>query len=335
MDSIWDIYDGIYRECRSLVIDVKNEVIVLCPFRKFRNINECKETNIDIICSMMKTAKSIEVSNKLDGSMQSANWYQGKVVMSGSQAIDESQSWRLTEGYQMFYANPNYEIMVKSYPCLTFIFEYISLNDVHVVKYSKEQQGLYLIGIRNNMIGTQYSYREVIDIANTFNIPSTTVVNKPFEEIDEDMRNKRSDEFEGYVWNIDGFMCKQKCDDYLRMRLVIHSISSEKAVIKAIADGYYDDLLSKVPSAYKERVEKIANVVFNYIHETDEIVNRLYNFAPKYDKKDFMIYVNQNVPKCYQSYVRNLYLGVSNNYLKTSHDEPHYKNLKEMGVKND
>lgn len=31
-EDLWDRYDGFYRECRSIVIDVKKECIVLCPF---------------------------------------------------------------------------------------------------------------------------------------------------------------------------------------------------------------------------------------------------------------------------------------------------------------
>ena len=45
----WDRYDGFYRECRSVVIDIEKECIVLCPFSKFFNINELEETSIENI----------------------------------------------------------------------------------------------------------------------------------------------------------------------------------------------------------------------------------------------------------------------------------------------
>lgn len=46
-EDLWERYDGFYRECRSIVIDVVNDCIVLCPFRKFFNINELEETSLE------------------------------------------------------------------------------------------------------------------------------------------------------------------------------------------------------------------------------------------------------------------------------------------------
>ena len=137
MDNMWDMYDGFYRECRSLVIDIRNEIIVLSPFKKFRNLNEGQENTIENVNRMISACKSFEVSNKLDGSMQSASFYNGEIVMAGSQAININESWRLQDGYKMLMENEDYISMIKSYPSLTFIFEYISLKDAHVVKYKK------------------------------------------------------------------------------------------------------------------------------------------------------------------------------------------------------
>lgn len=89
--------------------------------------------------------------------MQSAIWYDEKIVMAGSQAINPKNSWRLQDGYRMIHELPGYEEMLKIHPNVIFIFEYISLKDAHVVKYTKDQEGLYLIGIRSNEYGTELS----------------------------------------------------------------------------------------------------------------------------------------------------------------------------------
>lgn len=52
----------------------------------------------------------------------------------------------------------------------TFIFEYISKNDIHVVCYSEAEQGLYLIGIRYVNNGYIHLYSDVINYANKYNI---------------------------------------------------------------------------------------------------------------------------------------------------------------------
>ena len=42
-ETFWDYYNGIFQECRSIVINLKTEEIVLCPQKKFFNIGERKE----------------------------------------------------------------------------------------------------------------------------------------------------------------------------------------------------------------------------------------------------------------------------------------------------
>ena len=91
-EDLWDRYDGFYRECRSVVIDVENDCIILSPFSKFFNINELEETSLDNVQKRIAKAKTIEFSDKLDGSMQSARWYDNRIVMAGSQAINPDNS---------------------------------------------------------------------------------------------------------------------------------------------------------------------------------------------------------------------------------------------------
>ena len=202
-EDLWDKYDGFYRECRSIVIDVVNDCIILSPFSKFFNINELEETSLENIQRRISNARTIEFSDKLDGSMQSARWYNNKIVMAGSQAINPDNSWRLQDGYRMLNENPRYKEMLKKNSNFTFIFEYISLKDAHVVKYTKEQEGLYLIGIRNVLDGRECNYKSVIDIANKFNIPTTKLFDKTLEQVMSELDDKSSDEAEGFVINIE------------------------------------------------------------------------------------------------------------------------------------
>lgn len=335
-EDFWDRYDGFYRECRSVVIDVKNECLVLTPFKKFFNINELEETNYDKVKDRINKATYIEFTDKLDGSMQSARWYDNKIVMAGSQAINPSNSWRLEDGYRMINSLPGYKDMLKHFPTCTFIFEYISLKDAHIVKYKKEQEGLYLIGIRDVNTGVELPYRTVIYIANEYYIPTTKLFDKKLDEVMSELDDKKSDEAEGFVVNIDGFKVKIKYNDYTYIHKALSKLSSINLVIRSIADDKYDDLLSKLPIAYHENVKKVSNVVFNYIKETRNKIREYYNAAPKNSKKDFMIYVDRNVPKQYKGYCRDMYYGKDFNVIKSYGETqcPHYKKLKDMGVEN-
>ena len=334
-EDFWDRFDGFYRECRSVVIDIEKECIVLSPFAKFFNINELEETSIDKIQERIANAKIIEFSDKLDGSMQSARWYDNHIVMAGSQAINPDSSWRLQDGYRMIYELPEYEEMLKRFPTCTFIFEYISLKDAHVVKYKKEQEGLYLIGMRDINTGVELPYDTIMNIANEHNIPTTKVFNKTLDQVMIELDDKSSDEAEGFVINIDGYKVKVKYNDYVHIHKALSKLSSINLIIRSIADGQYDDLLSKLPFAYHDNVKKVASIVFDYIKKTENTINEYYNSAPKENIKEFMIYISENVPKCYQGYCRAKYYGYDINVIKSNNEKcPHYKKLKDMGIKN-
>lgn len=334
-EDLWERYNGFYRECRSIVIDIFKDSIVLCPFRKFFNINELEETSLENIKSRIEKAYTIEFSNKLDGSMQSATWYDNKIIMAGSQAINPENSWRLQDGYRMIMKLPGYEKMLKEHIGITFIFEYISLKDAHVVKYKKEQEGLYLIGMRINKTGNELPYHTVITIANIYGIPTTNIFDKTLDQVMNELDDKSSDEAEGFVINIDGYKAKVKYNDYVHIHKALSKLSSINLIIRSIADDKYDDLLSKLPIAYHDNVKRVAAIVTDYIKKTEKQVREYYSKAPLDNKKAFMIWVDDNVPKEYQGYCRSLYFGNKINVIKSGNKKaPHYKRLKDMGIDN-
>lgn len=333
-EDLWTKYNGFYRECRSIVIDVVNDCIVTCPFRKFFNINEVEETRIENIQNMISNAKTVEFSNKLDGSMQTATWYDDKIIMAGSQAINPNNSWRLQDGYRMINELDGYKLMLQDNINKTFIFEYISLQDAHVVKYTKEQEGLYLIGIRDNLTGYEYPYEYIIKMAKTYGIPTTEIFDKTLEKVMNELDDKKSDEAEGFVINIDGYKVKVKYNDYVHIHKALSKLSSINLIIRSIADDNYDDLLSKLPVAYHSNVKKVASIVIDYINKTENTIREYYNKAPKDSRKEFMIWTDKNVPNKYRGFCKELYLGKKINVIKRDkYGDPKYLKLVDMGVK--
>ncbi len=331
-DTFWEMYDGFYMECRSVVLNIREDHLVLAPFRKFRNLNECEANSYENIEKRIREAKCVEFSDKLDGSMQSARWYKGAMVMAGSQSLNPENSWRLADGYRMLCAHAGYEAMLKANPDKTFVFEYISMKDAHVVKYTAEQEGLHLIGIREIETGKEASYKEVMDYAARYDIPATKVFDKTLDQVVAELDDKQSSEAEGFVVNIDGYRVKIKYNDYVDMHRMLSVVSSTNVIIHSIADGNFDDVLGKVPQAYRDRVMKVANVVFQYIHDTEAQICSYFEQAPKEDKKSFMIWVNENVPANLKAYLREKYYGRSYNLIKTVSGS--YKKLRDMGYEN-
>jgi len=330
-ESMWTNPESIYRECRSIVIDVVNEQLVIAPFRKFFNLNEVEENKLENVLNEIKNAKSIEITDKLDGSMQNVRYYNGEIYISGSMAIDRNSSWRLEDGYSKL--TEYHKKMIIDNPNFTFIFEYISIKDAHVVNYLPEQEDMYLIGMRNVLTGRQLSYNEVQQYASMYKVPMTKIENRSFEEIMQDVKRLKSSEKEGWVLNIDGHMIKIKCDDYVNLHRALSKFSSVNAIIKSIADGMYDDLISKVPYNYKQRINCVARLIYDYMKNMNQKIEAYYSIAPKEDKKVYMIWVTENCPKEVQGYLRQKYLNGEYHVLKTCYvNSIKYKKISEMGL---
>ena len=311
-EGFWNMFDGFYRECRSVVIDKKNDCLILTPFKKFFNINEVSETDIKKVFERIRKASCVEFSDKLDGSMQSARYYNGEIVMAGSQAVNPAQSWRLRDGYRKL--TENHKEMIKDNPDLTFIFEYISKRDAHVVHYDRE--GLFLIGIRDTRDGREFSYSKIFNYANRYKVPTTQVFDKTLEDVMAELDDKSSDEAEGFVLNIDGYKVKIKYNDYVGISRVIKHACSTSTIIEYFADDRVDDLLSKIPTAYHDTVMETVRFLYEYEEVMDDMTAKYFIKAPKDSKKDFMIWVEKNVPKEVQTYVRNRYFRKEINFFK-------------------
>ena len=330
MDDFWDMDDGFYRECRSVVINIRKDELVLVPFRKFRNLNESEETSYENIAGRIEEASCVEVSNKLDGSMQSARFYDGRIVMAGSQSLNMENSWRLADGFRMLCEKEGYRKMLMEHPDQTFIFEYISQRDAHVVRYDEE--GLFLIGIRDVGTGREADYREVLQYASEYDLPTTEVFDKTLDQIIRELDAKKSSEAEGFVLNIDGFKVKIKYNDYVYMHKVLSALSSINLIIQNIAEDRFDDFIARIPNAYRERVMKVARIVYAYKNETEAKVEEAYRKESGKERREFMIWVTGHVDRKIQGFVRCRYLNGKGSFNVLKKNGSGYLKLKDMGV---
>ena len=327
--EFWQAYEGIYRVMRSVVIDISTCQIALYPFDKFFNLNEVDETSLDIVQDKIKTANSIEISDKLDGSMASARFYNGELIVTTSKSVVRSQSWRLDEIYKMIEDNSDLLKMIQENPNYTFVFESITKADMHVVYYSDSEFGLYLIGMRDMNTFEMLSYADIIKFAKKYNVKSTTVFDKTFDEVINSLDDKKSNEKEGFVLNIDGFYLKIKYNDYVLMHNILSKISSINLIIKNYADETLDDLLSKVPQAYRDRVYTIVNICNQYVTKIENEVDYWYNIVKDWDKKTIALYLQEHCNKTIMGYVFSKCNGKKYNILKKG--TCGYKKLTDMG----
>jgi hypothetical protein len=207
--------------------------------------------------------------------------------------------------------------MLVENPDLTFIFEYLSYEDSHVVIYSEDDYGLHLIGVRNTITGELYSYNVMLDYAKKYNVKTTTLfVDKTLDEIMDSLDDYKSNEKEGFVLNIDNFMVKIKYNDYVAMHKILSQISSINLIIKAIGDGIFDDFISKIPTSYRQRVLDVAKKIFKYISLINADIEKYYNQTIELEFVEKMKYIQQNAPKSLQGMIINKVKGNEINVIK-------------------
>ena len=314
--GMWDDKNSIYRQCRSLVVDLKREEIVLSPPRKFFNLDEVKENEIGVITEKIKNGNVVEFSNKLDGSMQNFRWYNGNIFGSGSMALDRENSWRLDDGFNLI-TNKHVD-MLKANPNCTFMFEFISEKDTHVVIYNEKDYGLHLIGIIDVDSGYEWNYSEIEELGEKYDVKYVGIEKVSIDEVLSKMKEVKSYEKEGWVLNIDGHRVKIKCDDYVSLHRMLDKLSSVNMLIENVANDTIDDLMSKLPKQYRGRVNKVLDIIYDYVKSENNIINSYYEEVRDVkDRKSAMIWISDNVPKEIKSYVISKYLGREYNLLKS------------------
>lgn len=326
LGSFFELYNGLYRECRSCVFDVKNDEIALASLAKFKNYGEDDgDWSPKNIRSKYHFAHSIFITNKLDGSYQQYRYIadEDRILGSGSQALDPVESWRLAAGYKLL--SDGQKELIRDYPDYTFIFEYISPKNPIVVKYDESQEGLYLLAARDVKDGKEVSFDILRDMAEEYDSKMTQwYYNATLFSVLADTDNYLSSEKEGWVVDmVDGyknhFRCKIKTESYLMMHKILPRKVSPNAVVQAIHENILDDFLANVPEAYKEIINDYKNNVLLYLKLMQKRIDFYLQNMNKFSldsRKEKMLWIQNNTPKIFRPYLRNEVLGEKNDFLK-------------------
>lgn len=322
--DLWNHWDGILRYARSITIDVRYGEIVTLPFDKFFNIGEVPDTSWEVVKDLLAHAHTIEYSEKLDGSIFIARYLlptddRGGMFFTHSSGSLDAETEILHAARGVFFNILSEESkalrqMVKDNPQQTFMFEFISPINPIVVSYGEEDYGLHLIGIRDMATGDNYTYSAQQSLAKRYPGVRTTrtLDDANLEEILSIIHDTPGDRLEGFVINIDGHLFKLKTDDYVKIHRFIGQHASPNKIIKAIADGEFDDILAKLPESCRGRFTAIAKIIWAWETKHTQMVLQYFNDIPndiRQDRKSSMIWMEQNVPKEYRGDVRELYIG--------------------------
>lgn len=270
IEDVWGIYGGLLQECRSAVVNLDIMEYALLPYAKFRNLNESPEYSKEAVTERIARAGNafVEFSDKLDGSMiqmrylSDDRFWKGILVASSgslypqtSRQLADALAYLQTSGEQI-------REMVQAEPYLTFIFEWIDgKNDPHIVHYDEKDFGLYLVGLRDYENGSQWPYDRVIKTAEKFGVKHTRVYSMTLDEVMESLDKFSGAEKEGYVLNVDGFLVKIKCPDFVGLMKDAEASRSFNTIIRYVVSGTIDDYIAALPAGYRQdALEKVRKI---------------------------------------------------------------------------
>ena len=98
-----------------------------------------------------------------------------------------------------------------------------------------------------------------------------------FSKIQKQTDKFNSTEKEGWVIYVDGMKYKFKCDDYVKVHEILDKRASKNIIIRAVIEGTIDDIIAKVPSAYRQEILDDVEVINNYVKEQMDEIYFYYN----------------------------------------------------------
>lgn len=206
--------------CRGKVINKAERKIVLYPFDKFFNLNEVEETAEAKVRESLSTAKSVYVSEKMDGTMIAVAMHNGELLVTTPGSFDNE--YTRTARWLLRVDHPS---LLSNFPDKTLIFELICPLSKQCVEYGDEEK-LVLIGARDINTNLLVPRKELEEIAAEYGLELTPQSEASLDEL-ICLTGKKWENKEGWVIRITQkdnteLMFKLKYEEYFK----IHALQS-------------------------------------------------------------------------------------------------------------
>lgn len=237
-NNLWNL-DSRLLDCRGMVVD-SNDNIVCWPFTKVFNLNE-NGTTVD-------PDKIVIAPRKINGFMCAVTLYKGDLLFSTTGSLD-SDYVQMAKDVVFGNINPDSSIEAD----LTYIFEICHLDDPHIVK---EEERLWLIGIRNNLTGEMLDEKSLDVAAEWLGAYRPEVTISSFNNI---LNLSKTCKHEGFMiidYQTGKTLCKLKSNHYL----------SKKAIMR-LGKAKVEDMFVN-PQNFKQRCDEEFYDLIDFIVET-------------------------------------------------------------------
>lgn len=206
--------------------------------------------------------------------------------------------------------------------------EIIHPNTRVVVNYQNMEDLIVLAAI-NRFTGQEVKYNELIQMTQKWGMNITQRVNGSLEELIE-VSKRLSHNEEGFVlhWENANFRLKIKGKNYLEVHRILHGLSLKQKNF-CWKENEIESLIRQVPEEFRKELELLSEKCNNIF---DNIKNKVYEFyysAPKDSRKEFALWVTNNIPKEFISFMFMLF---DNKEIDSGIKEYIYKNYSELGI---
>ena len=295
-----DFHEQIVRECRGLILDSKNNPVVI-PFFKFGNYGENYVPEIDW--------SSACVCEKLDGSIIKVALVDGKIIVSTNGTINAEKAMvndmelSFYELFRRALENNGLSIsaLAKSIkPNYTYMFELTSPYNRVIVCY--KEIDARLIGIRNNITFEEENIYESEDLIEILRPKSYK-----FSSIEDCVKNAQSlpHQEEGYVV-FDKFYnrVKIKSPHWVALHhLRGDGVVTKTRIIELLKVNEDSEFLSYFPE-YSEVFESVKSEVADICKKLDKELKEYRKCEKSIEsRKDKALYIQKNFTNEYFGYV--------------------------------
>jgi RNA ligase len=268
------------RVCRGLIFNTETGEIVARPFDKFFNWGEGGHRS---------TGHIITVTEKIDGSLGILYRDGNHCRISTRGTFDSEQAAWATSHLNAYYDLCRLPLEY------TLLFEIVYPENRIVVDYGGDED-LFLLAIRNRFTGEYLPfYPDTYEWAEFFGFPTPKTFE--FNNVVSIMEACESLDgtAEGWVAEFsDGQRFKFKGDAYVELHRLVTN-TTFKRVLSWVADGSYDAMIDGVPEEFLGQVREWKRAIDLVVAATKMGVEYYFHYAPKATRKDFAIWINENV----------------------------------------
>lgn len=298
-DKLWDNFN---RQCRGLVVDLKNKKLLAISYFKFFNVGESMAPSYEELVKL----GSFSCSEKLDGSLGIAFYdqeTQDVFVSTKGSWESEQTTWATNFARTNWCPELKHPKLLHDY---TLMFEIIYYDNRVVVDYKKKgyAEGLYLVGVRENKSLKLLTYPEVQEFAKKYNLP--TLKTYPFNSLDAVIDSTKTLPFmeEGYVIMFDSnqLMVKCKGSKYLEMHRFLSQLDN-KHLLEYLIDGEVKDLIQAAPEEYRQEILETTDMFRVQALRVQHNCYEYFHQVTKNDRKEFAKWVLSSTPKAYHKFL--------------------------------